>query len=190
MSKPWPAAFAWNPPVQQHWHHLLEEELTVTLVEKPWRVHWMGPPALWSSSETHLIPFTSIAKILIAESQFLWRDIDFFSAQFLFSSYTEPVLFPTFSGEMKELSAWQRVFHCLQRRWAEGDAVKHNRNAQGMCQYCRATRAVLGQGFVRDLTENAAVTQNGQAGRDSEGTWSEENEFSCRLQTVERGSKV
>lgn len=27
MSKPWPAAFACNPPAQQHWHHLLEREL-------------------------------------------------------------------------------------------------------------------------------------------------------------------
>lgn len=49
-----------------------------------------------------------------------------------------------------------------------GDAVKHNGNAQGTCKYCRATCVVVGQEFLRDPTKNAAVTHNGNAGRDSE----------------------
>lgn len=41
------------------------------------------------------------------ENQFLKFDFGFFSAQFHFSSYTNPALFPTFFVKMKELSAWQ-----------------------------------------------------------------------------------
>lgn len=44
------------------------------------------------------------------ENQFLKFDFGFFSAQFHFSSYTNPALFPTFFVKMKELSAWQWVF--------------------------------------------------------------------------------
>lgn len=120
---------------------------------------------------------------------YVWRESVFemwhwlFRAQLPFSSYTDPLLL--YSTPLSHIPWQDEGSQCLavsillspeKVGWGNagewlGDAMKYNRNAQGMCRHCRATCVVVGQEFLRDPTKSAAVTQNRNVGRDSEMKW-------------------
>lgn len=108
---------------------------------------------LRSSSLMYLIPFTHTAEIVFGESQFLIGEIGFFSAQFHFRSYADPVLFPTFSGNMKEPGSecfivsregglrecWGGTGKCHEVQW------ECSRNVQALQSYVRGGGAGISE---------------------------------------------